>query len=69
LGLAELSEETGVSIVDVDTIIGRAGADKFKLDAMHLAPEGYRLVAEEVVRVLGDLGVMPTVREPACAPA
>jgi hypothetical protein len=69
LGLAELSEETGVSIVDVDTIIGRAGADKFKLDAMHLTPEGYRLIAEEVVRVLGDLGVMPTVREPACAPA
>jgi lysophospholipase L1-like esterase len=58
-----------VSIVDVDTIIGRAGADEFKLDAMHLTPEGYRLVAEEVVRVLGDLGVMPTVREPACAPA
>ena len=69
LGLAELSEELGVSIVDVDTIIGRAGADEFKLDAMHLTPEGYRLVAEEVVRVLGDLGVMPTVREPACAPA
>lgn len=69
LGLAELSEERGVSIVDVDTIIARAGADKFKLDAMHLTPEGYRLVAEEVVRVLGDLGVMPTVREPACVPA
>jgi GDSL-like lipase/acylhydrolase family protein len=69
LGLADLSEETGVSIIDVDTIIGRAGADKLKLDAMHLTPEGYRLVAEEVVRVLGDLGVMPTIEEPTCAQA
>lgn len=69
LGLVDLSEETGISIIDVDTIIGRAGADKLKLDAMHLTPEGYRLVAEEVVRVLGDLGVMPTIEEPTCAPA
>lgn len=69
LGLVDLSEETGISIIDVDTIIGRAGADKVKLDAMHLTPEGYRLVAEEVVRVLGDLGVMPTMEEPTCAPA
>jgi hypothetical protein len=69
LGLVGLSEETGISIIDVDTIIGRAGADKLKLDAMHLTPEGYRLVAEEVVRVLGDLGVMPTIEEPTCAPA
>jgi hypothetical protein len=69
LGLVDLSEETGISIIDVDTIIGRAGADKLKLDAMHLTPEGYRLVAEEVVRVLGDLGLMPTIEEPTCAPA
>jgi hypothetical protein len=69
LGLVDLSEETGISIIDVDTIIGRAGADKLKLDAMHLTPEGYRLVAEEVVRILGDLGVMPTLEESTCAPA
>lgn len=69
LGLVELSEETGISIIDVDTIIGRAGADRLKLDAMHLSPEGYRLVAEEVVRVLGDLGLMPMLEESTCAPA
>jgi hypothetical protein len=69
LGLAELSEDTGISIIDVDSIIGRAGADRFKIDAMHLTPDGYRLIAEEVVRVLDDLGVMPTMQEPTCAPA
>jgi hypothetical protein len=68
LGLADLSEELGFSIVDVDSIIGRAGADKFKIDAMHLTPEGYRLVAEEVVRILEDLGVMPMLQEPTCEP-
>ena len=69
LGLAELSEQTGISIIDVDSIVGRAGADKVKLDAMHLTADGYRLVAEEVVRVLGDHGVMPAMEEPICAPA
>jgi hypothetical protein len=68
LGLAELSDEMGFSIVDVDSIIGRAGADNFKIDAMHLTPDGYRLVAEEVVRVLEDLGVTPMLQEPTCAP-
>jgi lysophospholipase L1-like esterase len=68
LGLAELSEELGFSIVDVDSIIGRAGADNYKIDAMHLTPDGYRLVAEEVVRVLDDLGVIPMLQEPTCAP-
>jgi hypothetical protein len=68
LGLAELSEETGISIIDVDSIVARAGADKLKLDAMHLTADGHRLVAEEVVRVLGDLGVMPQLEEPTCAP-
>jgi len=69
LGLAELSEELGISIVDVDSIIARAGADTLKIDAMHLTPDGYRLVAEEVVRVLDDLGVMPAMQESPCEPA
>ena len=69
LALAELSEETGISIVDVDTVIGRAGADRLKLDAMHLTPEGYRLVAEEVVRILEDVGVIPAVEEVTCVQA
>jgi hypothetical protein len=68
LGLAELSEELGFSIVDVDSIIGRAGADHYKIDAMHLTPDGYRLVAEEVVRVLEDLGLIEMLREPTCTP-
>jgi lysophospholipase L1-like esterase len=63
LGLAELSEETGVSIVDVDSIVARHGADALKIDAMHLTPEGYELVAREVVRVLDDLGLFEDGRD------
>lgn len=68
LGLAEISEELGISIVDVDSILARAGADRLKIDAMHLTADGYRLVAEEVVRILVDLGVMPTMQESKCEP-
>jgi hypothetical protein len=68
LGLAEISEELGISIVDVDSILARAGADRMKIDAMHLTPEGYRLVAEEVVRILVDLDVMPAMQESPCEP-
>jgi len=58
LGLIDVSAATGVSIVDVDTVLARAGADALKLDMMHLTPQGYRLVAEETVNVLEDLGVL-----------
>jgi hypothetical protein len=58
LGLVELSEKTGVSIIDVDNVLARKGADALKLDMMHLTPEGNQLIAEEVVRVLADLGVL-----------
>jgi lysophospholipase L1-like esterase len=58
LGLIELSEATGVSIIDVDSLVARKGADALKLDAIHLTPPGYQLIAEEVVRVLEDLGVL-----------
>jgi len=58
LGLIELSEKTGVSIIDIDSLLARKGAEGLKLDVIHLTPPGYRLVAEEVVRVLGDLGVL-----------
>ncbi len=67
IAATELSEHTGVSIIDVDTVIARAGAAAHKLDAVHLTPAGYRLVAEEVVRVLADLGVFVTDPEAACA--
>ena len=54
----ELSETNGISIIDVDTIVARHGADALKLDAVHLKPIGYRLLAEEVVRVLEDVGIL-----------
>ncbi len=59
LGLIELSRTTGISIIDVDTLLARAGADRLKIDTNHLNAEGSRLVAEEVVRVLEDLGLLP----------
>jgi hypothetical protein len=60
LGLIELSQQTGISIIDVDAIVARGGADRLKFDALHLTSEGCRAVAEEVVRVLADLGRLPT---------
>ena len=59
LGLIGLSQETGISIIDVDGLLARAGAEQLKMDAIHLKGEGSRLVAEEVVRVLDDLGCLP----------
>lgn len=56
VALAELSQRTGISVIDVDAIVARAGADRVKIDALHLTADGCRLVAEEVVRVLDDLG-------------
>ncbi|HEY5290549.1 MAG TPA: SGNH/GDSL hydrolase family protein, partial [Caulobacteraceae bacterium] len=56
LALIDLSARTGVSIVDVEGIVAAAGAQRMKLDALHLTPDGYALVAEAVVRILDDLG-------------
>jgi hypothetical protein len=56
LALIELSRRTGVSIIDVDRVVARGGADRLKLDALHLNAAGCRLVAAEVVRVLEDQG-------------
>jgi hypothetical protein len=55
LGLVELSQRTGVSIIDVDAIVARHGADRLLLDSFHLRPEACRLVAEEVARVLEEV--------------
>jgi hypothetical protein len=62
LALIELSEKTGISIIDVDAIVARHGAERLKLDGVHLKPEGYPLLAKEVVRVLDDLGVLETAQ-------
>ena len=56
VGVAELSQRTGVSVIDIDAVLARAGAARAKLDALHLTAEGCRCVAEETVRVLEDLG-------------
>jgi hypothetical protein len=56
LGLAELSSRLGFSIVDVERIVACAGADRLKVDLYHLTAEGWRLVAEEVVRILEERG-------------
>jgi hypothetical protein len=68
LELIKLSEEAGISIVDVDTIVARAGAETSKIDAMHLTPKGYKLVAQEVARILRELGVLPVLEDQLCAP-
>ncbi len=56
LALVGLSRRTGISIVDVDAVLAREGASRLKVDAVHLTAEGCRLVAEEVARILADLG-------------
>lgn len=67
LGLTELSRRTGISIVDVDMIVARRGADHVKIDALHLNAEGCRLVAEEVVRILEDLGLLTVAEMLPCS--
>jgi hypothetical protein len=56
LALAELSARLGFSVVDVDRIAACVGATRIKVDLFHLTAEGWRLVAEEVVRILEDCG-------------
>jgi hypothetical protein len=60
LALVELSRATGVSVIDVDALVAREGASRLKFDPVHLTGPGCRIVAEEVVRVLADLGALPT---------
>jgi len=58
LGLIDLSKSTGISVIDVDTIVARQGADFLKFDTTHLSRDGCRAVAGEVVRVLDELGCL-----------
>ena len=55
LGLIEVSQRTGVWVVDVDALVARAGADRTKIDTLHLTPEGARLVANDFVDALDEL--------------
>ncbi|MCE2574214.1 SGNH/GDSL hydrolase family protein [Komagataeibacter sp. FNDCR2] len=62
LALVELSQEIGISIIDVDAVVARHGTDRLKLDTVHLTPEGYEQVTYETARVLDDIGVFDSVR-------
>lgn len=65
LELAALSARLGFSIVDVERIAACAGADRLKVDVMHLTAEGWRLLAEEVVRILEERGCLDAAAESA----
>jgi len=56
LALIDLSARLGFSIVDVERIAAAAGAQRLKIDLVHFTAEGWRLIAEEVVRILEQLG-------------
>ena len=56
VGLLGLATRQDFSIVDVDRILACAGAERLKVDMVHLKAEGLRLVAEEVVRILEERG-------------
>ena len=49
----------GCAVASAAMVLARAGAERMKYDASHLTPEGCRIVTEEVVRVLDDLGCLP----------
>ncbi len=68
LAAIELSQALGISIVDVDAIVARAGADRIKRGVFHLNAEGQRLVAEEVTRILYQLGCFDRPGPAAGAP-
>jgi lysophospholipase L1-like esterase len=56
--LIEISEKSGISIVDVDRLVSGYGAEALKIDGMHLNAKGYELVSREVVRILSDVGIV-----------
>lgn len=53
LMLVALSAATDATVVDVDRLVARRGADRLKRDGFRLTCEGNRLVAENVVDLLG----------------
>lgn len=61
LALAGLSAKLGFSVVDVDRLVACAGADALKVDLFHLRAAGWRLLAEEVVRILEERGLLDAV--------
>lgn len=52
LGLVQLSERTGVSIIDVDHILAREGTNTTKFSTLHFTRAGCKAIAEEFIRVV-----------------
>lgn len=58
LALAELSTQRSFSIVDVQRLSATHGAGRLKVDHVHFTAQGWRLIAEEVVRILAEHGLL-----------
>jgi hypothetical protein len=58
LALMSLSRSTGIAIVDVDAILAGAGVTGLKIDPVTLSAEGCRIVTEEVVAILDEIGAL-----------
>ena len=54
LGLVEVSECTGVSIIDVDHILAREGTNATKFSTLHFSAAGCKAIAVEFARVMRE---------------
>lgn len=61
LALVDAAMQADFSIIDVERIVAEGGAATLRTDAIHLTAEGCRRVAAEVVRILDDYGILPTL--------
>jgi len=58
LELVRFARDHAVLVVDVDSVVARAGADRLKLDTIHYLRDGYELIAREALRVLESAGLL-----------
>ena len=56
LALIEVSRLTGVSILDIDRLLQMHGSEKYAKDIRHLHKKFLPFIAEELVRILEDIG-------------
>jgi hypothetical protein len=56
LALLELSVLEGISVIDVDRIIGELGGEQHVLEALRYSPAAHQALAQEFLRVLEDIG-------------
>ncbi len=56
LALIEISALEGISIIDVDRLIGEAGAGRHVLAPLRYSAGGFELIRAEFLRVLEDIG-------------